>query len=238
MIYSTPMFTWNPFGINFWKRGTQAKDPKRVGGQTPETAYNDSSYANFYHTPAGLFSGKEVATDPSDTTKSNVGVLDKHGNVQRVAASGTRIVLPNIPGVGKIRMRYPIVPVHMEGSGVWKELDALKDMLMDIQKYKGLFHHHPTLTDSSNGTQSSEKTLHLRTGAATRTPPGPHVHDIFLSPDVQESMKHGERKTMVTSEALGHTHQLILSYKNTYSILWCDGQTHCWDGHPMNLYPA
>ncbi|XP_046577080.1 uncharacterized protein LOC124284988 [Haliotis rubra] len=139
IIWSTPMFSWNPFNLKFWPKGKQQKDPLRVGGFTKETAYNGTSGVNFYHTPSQMFTGTEVSSDPADTTKSNVGILDEQGNLHHTAASGTRIVLPNIPGIGRLRMRYHVVPVHGEGSGVWKELDALKDMMMDIEKYKGLF---------------------------------------------------------------------------------------------------
>ena len=34
-----------------------------------------------------------------------------------------------------MRQRYPIIPVHGEGSAVWKELEAMKDLLMNSQTY-------------------------------------------------------------------------------------------------------
>ena len=43
-----------------------------------------------------------------------VGVLDQQGNVRKVVATGTRIILPEIEGVGKCRIRYPIIPLHAE----------------------------------------------------------------------------------------------------------------------------
>ena len=51
-------------------------------------------------------------------------------------ASGVRIFLPNIPGVGVLRTRYPIMPVHGEGGSVWKELNAIKEILMDPEAHK------------------------------------------------------------------------------------------------------
>ena len=47
-------------------------------------------------------------------------------------SSGIRTILPNIPGVGQMRIRYPILPVHAEGSQIWKELEALRDVVMDM----------------------------------------------------------------------------------------------------------
>ncbi|XP_071101421.1 uncharacterized protein [Haliotis cracherodii] len=238
VIYLSPLYSWNPYDLENWPRGSQVSEIQRVGGETNDTAFNGTGFKTFYRIPPEMFMGKEVERDPADTTKSAVGVLDKHGKVQLAEASGTRIFLPNIPGVGTLRMRYPIVPVHGEGSGVWKELDALKDMLMDMEKHKGLFENPPTLSGSSNVTESAEMTLHLRTGVATKNPPGPHVHGIFLSHDVQDKLKSGGHTRMVTGEALGHSHQLLLSYRNGYTIMQCDGQPQCWDGHPTTLYPV
>lgn len=48
------------------------------------------------------------------------------GVERAVSPSGTRLFTPNIPGVGRMRMRYPIMPVHNEGSVIWKEIEALK----------------------------------------------------------------------------------------------------------------
>jgi hypothetical protein len=54
-------------------------------------------------------------------------VLDRNGVVRKTVASGNRIVLPSIGGdVGKVRTRYPIMPLHSDGQDTRKELDALK----------------------------------------------------------------------------------------------------------------
>lgn len=55
---------------------------------------------------------------------------------------------PNIRGVGVVRQRYPIMPVHQAGSFVFKELDALKDVTLQSAKYKR-FYRQKT---NSNGT--------------------------------------------------------------------------------------
>ena len=58
------------------------------------------------------------------------------GDQHRVMASGVRVFLPNIPGVGVLRTRYPIMPVHGEGSSVWKELNAIKEILMNPKAHE------------------------------------------------------------------------------------------------------
>ena len=48
------------------------------------------------------------------------------GDAKKVRAAGTHVFLPEIKDVGVLRQRYPIFPVHGEGSSVWKEVNALK----------------------------------------------------------------------------------------------------------------
>ena len=45
-------------------------------------------------------------------------IIAIQGRVRSCRAAGTRIFLPDIPGVGVIRTRYPVLPVHGEGSQV------------------------------------------------------------------------------------------------------------------------
>ncbi|GFS25923.1 hypothetical protein ElyMa_005196600 [Elysia marginata] len=57
-------------------------------------------------------------------------IKDFGNNAQLVEASGVRTILPSITGgVGEVRTRYPIAPVHWRGSAVWKELSAYEDSL-------------------------------------------------------------------------------------------------------------
>ena len=54
---------------------------------------------------------------------------------RKVRASGTHVFLPYIKDVGIMRQRYPIFPVHGEGSSIWKEVNALREFVMDQQKW-------------------------------------------------------------------------------------------------------
>ncbi|XP_078367031.1 uncharacterized protein LOC144651043 [Oculina patagonica] len=135
IIYMTPLNRWNPFELEYKgserdKLGKTVFEGGRNGGRTPDKAYNGTNSKKYYQTPSAFFSGQEVSTDAADTTQGSVGVLDKNGAVRVTRASGTRIFFPPISGVGVLRQRYPIVPVHGEGSAVWKELEAIKDLLM------------------------------------------------------------------------------------------------------------
>ena len=68
-----------------------------------------------------------------------MGVLNKAGKVCNVTASGTRILLPEIPGVGRVRTRYPISPLHNDGSQIYKEVEALKDVVMKLESFNVSF---------------------------------------------------------------------------------------------------
>lgn len=59
----------------------------------------------------------------------------RQGVMRAVRASGMRIFLPNIPEVGVLRQRYPIMPGHQDGNTMWKEISALKDAIMEQGRY-------------------------------------------------------------------------------------------------------
>ena len=57
-----------------------------------------------------------------------------------MVGSGARILLPRIAGVtGRVRTRYPISPVHGEGSSLWREFSALKEMVTKPKSFKFMF---------------------------------------------------------------------------------------------------
>ena len=128
IIYLTPLGRWNPHNIRFEAKSPQC--PQCNGGFDRETAFTHASDTEFYLTPSEFFTGKLPPGDASDTSRKEVGILDGEGNVRRVWASGVHAFLPEIEGLGKLRTRYPIAPVHQEGSAVWKELKAFKDLLV------------------------------------------------------------------------------------------------------------
>ena len=141
IVYMTPLLKWNPYGIVY--KGEQSSDlgktvfadGRRGSTREAEFAFNGSNSKKYYQTPIDFFSSGEKNQSPADTVKGSAGVLDPEGVVRIVAASGTRIILPDIEGVGSLRTRYPIMPVHSEGSAVSKELEALKDILLNPAKF-------------------------------------------------------------------------------------------------------
>ena len=144
IIYMTPLSSWNPYNIEY--KGTDWSPSGKVvmaGGRNGELniarAYNGTNSRKFYKTPRDFFSDDEIVIDTADTTGGVKGVLNRHGELKAVQATGIRIFLPRIPGVGVIRQRYPIMPIYGEGNTIYKELEALKDIVLHPETYQFMF---------------------------------------------------------------------------------------------------
>ena len=118
--------------------GQRIYDNQRTGSSAA-TAYDGVNSHDFYITPDEFFDD-QIAETSSDTVRNTVHVLDRSGTPRKVRNSGFWVQLPNIPGVGKLRQRYPIIPVHEEGTGVWKEMEALKDIVLQPDKYSHMYY--------------------------------------------------------------------------------------------------
>ena len=123
IIYLTPLSRWNPYNIQykgiFRSRGNKEWQYVTANGRngelSKEKAWNGTNSRYYYMTPSSFFSGSEVDKDKADTARGTAGVLDKDGNMRVVRATGTRILFPEISGVGVLRQRYPVAPLHEDG---------------------------------------------------------------------------------------------------------------------------
>jgi len=128
IIYQTPLSKWNPHGISYVDRDDY--DYSRDGSCTTDEAFDGWASNNAYFTPAGFFNGIG-ASDAADTAKEGVCGLDSTGNAVPVYASGHWITFPEIAnGVGYVRQRYPIFPIHNAGSASFKEVKALQAVVL------------------------------------------------------------------------------------------------------------
>ena len=244
IIYLTPLARWNPHnitykGLAYSKEGRTVTANGRVGRLNKRQAFNGTNSKYFYHTPGTFFHGKPPGSDPADTSRGVVGVLDSAGNLQRVQASGVRMFLPNITGVGIIRTRYPIMPIHGEGSGVWKELEALKDMVMESHRYNFLFRermHRPT----PGATTAPDCWIRLQTSISRGENVEPHMHDVYINNDDDLQLRRGLRITKTSTIDNGHSHEFELSWTQVggYKFAHCDGFPVCWDDHEPELHIA
>lgn len=134
------------------------------------------------------------------------------------------------------------MPVHGEGSSVWKETSALTDALMESQKYLGLYRQ--SINTKSVPKLPPLENLVLEVGTATTTdnPPGPHTHEIALEKYQVADLRKGSRLTVTTSEAAAHQHTMVIQFQRhaqRYQIARCGstskGPFRCWDKHPAIL---
>lgn len=238
IIWLTPLHTWNPYDLAFHPGAATSVDANGRNGEiNAAKAYDGTRYDVYYLTPTELFKSG------ADTTHEAVGVLDKHGHVRTVRSSGTRIFLPEIEGVGKVRLRYPIAPAHYEGSAVYKELDALKEMVMNMQKYAKYFEAPPAMSQhTTNQTLFiAQDDEHFRTSNATWHNIG-HHHDVYMTHQTYWDLTHHNTTVFVyTSLVMGHTHLLKVTTQidshnqQVFKIIGCDGRPRCYDGHSTVL---
>ncbi len=245
IIYLTPLSQWNPYNIAYkgdLRSSTDARTVsanRRNGGKTSLTAYNGTNSKVYYLTPNDFFTADgEVGRDPADTVRNAVGVLDRNGDVKLVRASGTRIFIPNIPGAGVLRQRYPIMPVHGEGEPVWKEMEALKDILLEPKKFSYMFRENikptPPRGDDSNDNNEDDEGLYLKTSKSLPTPVGEHEHFITFTAEEWKELKSGKCLNTETTEANGHSHAVkvrCVRKCSRFVLVKCDGKRNCFDNH-------
>ena len=233
IIYLTPLYHWNPYNLtdcDVEGCEDQVTAGGRNGGLTPDTAYNGFGNKHFFKTPKELFTGSQADTTTADTTQGSVGVLDQAGVVREVVASGTRIMLPKIGSAGYIRTRYPISPLHYDGNTIFKELAALKDIVMRMNTYSHMFREQaPAVTT-------------FKTAEATRQTPGPHVHVVKIPSDEVTNLmtNEGTIYTAHTSVSKAHVHKLLIRYDSSAAQPWViqecdDNNSKCWDDHPLYI---
>jgi len=233
VVYLTPLSAWNPYGLPYCEQANAfitancvhvKEDGKRTGGFTPSSAYNGTSTSTYFHTPEEFFSGAPLDDkDPADTSADVVGVLDSDsGTVYRVMASGTQTLLPDIAGVGRVRLRYPIMPIHKHGSTEWKEIKALEDIIRTAHGSRN--HEMDFVHDDVFGV-----TLLMSMGSG-------HQHSLFITPSLLEQFETSDTVTVWSSKADGHWHEVRLK-RNTdgsFTMVLCDPPNDvatCKDGH-------
>ena len=243
IIFMTPLLKWNPYNITLKghprsAEGETVTENGRNGKDTDDKAFNGANDIKHFLTPYEFFSGGEVEKNAADTSRSAVSVLDGNGKKRRVRASGTRIMIPEIPGIpgGPTRTRYPIMPVHAEGSAIWKELAALRKIVLKPKTY-GAFITEKDSGVVANPASVNTTALTLITGMSRSNKVTPHQHEVALTSEDVTKLKNGESVIKVTTLNSGHTHTLVLlrNNKGRYWMNRCSGAVRCKDGHTRVL---
>ncbi|KAK7467805.1 hypothetical protein BaRGS_00036949, partial [Batillaria attramentaria] len=246
IVRLTPLSSWNPYDLEYkgqsWTtEGQTVTAGGRNGGSNVSTSFNGTNHRTYFLTPVEFYKGGEHNPDPADTVRGAVGVLDRNGAVKQVSESGVRIFLPEIVDVGEnVKIRYPIMPVFAEGSTTYKELEAIKKVLMDLEANLHMLHTVPNLSGSSRPTEEENSMYQLVTQASTKVSVGIHTHHLEIPTDEALSMmKEGGSMNIRSSLNNAHSHLFNISFDSVnqgFFSYTCDGDAQCWDGHGNLLF--
>ncbi|KAH9496529.1 hypothetical protein Btru_043283 [Bulinus truncatus] len=134
IVYTTPLNTWNPHNITY-NNDPSVTTAGGMDGNSEESAYNGVDFKHYYLTPSAFFSGPPLDPDDADTPREVVKVRNNQGQVVNVTASGITFMLRPIEKLGNMRLRYPIAPLHCEGSTVSKEVNAMWAVQQEFRPY-------------------------------------------------------------------------------------------------------
>merc|ERR1719318_645362 len=123
-----------------------------------------------------------------------------------------RLVYPNglvtisrpIPGVGTPRYRYPIMPLHHEGTSEYRALEAMKELVLKPEQNMKIFQEMIL---------SPKRDQWFKIGTAEDHPElglGPHTHLFKLTPANWELLEEGRTIKISTTITLGHAHVLTI----------------------------
>merc|ERR1712212_773167 len=136
-----------------------------------------------------------------------------------------------IQGVDRIRLRFPISPVHGEGSVVWKELNALKYALTKNQHLL------------EEGSLPIRVYFELSNSAAPDIVQHRHPFSISLE-EYFKATEEGQELVVETTVQAAHRHHLKIRYfkqkksSRRWQYTWCGPQLNlksCNDRHPTRL---
>ncbi|GFO42565.1 hypothetical protein PoB_006907000 [Plakobranchus ocellatus] len=157
IVYTTPLANWNPYDIEFHgKNNTPVTLNHRNGGKDKAHAYNGNSIYAYYRVP------KELYKQVPHVENNSKGVLDKNGNLRLVLGAGPQTFSYPFEDFGKVRLRYPIFPVHFEGTTVGMELEALKDSVLKMSTYAYLYENQPMASGSGTTPTNVDVNFHVR----------------------------------------------------------------------------
>ena len=223
IVYLTPLLSWNPYNVtrNIELERIASRKGKRRRSRREKRAFLGSNKEGyFYITPFKFYQDNDA--EPS---RRDVSILDVRGKIREVTPSGTRALVEDIPGVGVVRLRWPIAPTHGEGGAGWKELNALKKTV-------------------SSAVEDKTKRVILTTFPSISYKYQEHSHLISLSyHDYKRLVDDGETIEVHTVPSQGHIHKLLIEYfassgevNGHFRYSHCDGQEgQCFDRHPQPL---
>lgn len=231
IIYLTPLSKWNPHGLKY--HGNHMEGNRRYGScdSTLKRELNGTNSKRFYQIPDAFFKGKTLDRSKADTSRYHACVLDPNGKSHRVRASGIHVMLPHIQDVGLVRQRYPIFPVNGEGTSVWKELNALRDIYMNPKEYPRM------MWDKQDSDFINSQPVDFDF-ILSKPKHSDHTHRLTLSKQELIEIKGGKQVYKTTSTENEHFHVLTVRWSQKLNAFYyhrCDNKYRCFDSHPRIL---
>lgn len=170
------------------------------------------------------FSGASVESSAKDTARGVLRVLDQEGNEKQVLELLEPYILPPIKDVGVLRTRYPVFPSFGEGSFVWKELNAKREVMNEDKWQRHVL--------EECWSQPGNEDITLLMGYSTCACAPRHTHEIKLDAAVQmlKVASVDQRISLINA----HFHSVLIRYDPSRSSTneQCDGNSsQCWDKH-------
>ncbi len=126
IILAPPHMVWNPYRLPELE-DRAAVTANGANGNTAATAYAGIHPDRYwYMTPDELFTGRPG-------WRQRAWVRDPDGTARRVRASGVYIFMPAIENCGPVRLRYPVAPIHHEGSPAYGHALAIREEAGAVQ---------------------------------------------------------------------------------------------------------
>lgn len=127
LIVATPLGSWNPYDVQ-----VLSQYPSGSGDTQADPLTGAHQNGKWFMTPSDLFDVEGTDLDPADTDEA-AWVQCDDGDVRLMRGSGVYVHMPEISGIQTARLRYPIAPMHDEGSFAVAYAEARRrDMLEPV----------------------------------------------------------------------------------------------------------
>merc|ERR1712156_1304811 len=237
VVYLTPLENWNPYDLQKFETKREFEQHQRDnnldGSETsPYVGHADKDY--HITLPVEFFSSMG-GRDLADTGRGYY--VNNQENAVRVVASGTRIITDEIgDGVGPVRLRWPVFPIHDHSTLAFREVSAVeRKMKIENDELNNKVDRLESLVaDLVNLISTSSNFDALSTDVSNI-----EVSTDSSSPDEEQIRKWTESTypvpLLITGPGFGgHTHDIWCDWNCFRSIFAGDSVTvtsEDWDGH-------
>merc|ERR1719326_213166 len=224
IVYLTPLSKWNPYELESTTKGAMSQSPNDGSLDSPYTQFSEKE---FFHTTPSEFYDATAARDPADTGANVYVQTENMAEPRLVSPTGTMILTDEIGGdVGRVRLRWPIFPVHERSSLAFREaaasvqktveleeevddLKLLVSQLVNIVSEMGGDTSGLATDDTSSQVMIGKWTEDTYPSVALVSGPGEggHVHDIWCDWNCFVDLMDGEDVSIISEVWDDHEHE-------------------------------